>query len=145
VSIGVLLVVIVLGAGALFYSVDLPSDKLPAMIIALLIGAAAFCSLGLAITAFIPNADAAPAIVNASILPLLFISNIFYSSASAPGWLNAIADVFPVKHFADALLATFNPHRAGSGFMGWDLLILAVWGIAGVLVSMRFFTWEPRR
>jgi ABC-2 type transport system permease protein len=40
----------------------------------LVVGAAAFCALGLAVTAVIPNADASAAIVNATILPLLFLS-----------------------------------------------------------------------
>ena len=36
-----------------------------------------FASIGLAITGMVPNADAGPPIVNAVILPLLFLSGVF--------------------------------------------------------------------
>jgi ABC-2 type transport system permease protein len=37
-----------------------------------------------------------------------------------------------------------------AGFLGtpfnWtDVLVVAVWGIAGMLLAIRFFTWEPRQ
>ena len=59
--VALLLVAIVTAAGALFYGVDVPTRTLPAAIVTLAIGAAAFASLGLAVTALIPSADAAPA------------------------------------------------------------------------------------
>ncbi|HEX2240684.1 MAG TPA: ABC transporter permease [Actinomycetota bacterium] len=143
-AIGLLLVVIVAVAGTLFYDVDLPTDTMPAFLVALLVGAAAFSALGLAITAFVPNADAAPPIVNFSILPLLFISDIFLPSERAPEWLTRIADVFPVKHFAQAMASAFNPGR-GSGWEPGHLAIVILWGVVGVFIAVRFFTWEPRR
>jgi len=139
------LVAVVTAAGALFYDVDTPTNTLPAFLITLAIGAAAFCSLALAVTALIPNADASPAIVNASILPLLFISGVFIPMGDAPAWLNTFADVFPVKHFASALLAAFNPFETGAGFEPVRLAVLAGWGAAGLVVAVRFFSWEPRR
>ena len=78
----------------------------------LLVGAASFCALGFAITAVIPNADAAPAIVNASILPLLFLSGIFIPLGSnAPAWILWIARIFPVWHFAKRHAGGFPRHR----------------------------------
>src|SRR5438105_966596 len=54
VLVALILVLIIIGFGALFYGVEPRASALPAFILALLIGAATFCSLGLAITAFIP-------------------------------------------------------------------------------------------
>ena len=143
--VAVLLVAIVLAMGVLFYGVDPPGERFPAFVVTLVVGAAAFCALGLAITGFIPNADAAPAVVNASILPLLFISNVFIPTESAPGWLNDFASLFPVSHFAAALHATFSPFETGSGFDLKSLLVIGGWGLAGVAIAARFFSWEPRR
>jgi ABC-2 type transport system permease protein len=143
--IALLLVAIVTAAGALFYDVDVPTNTMPAFIVTLAVGAATFCALGLAITCAINNADAAPAIVNGSILPLLFISDVFIPLDDAPGWLVFIGDLFPVKHFSEALQTAFNPYETGSGFEPWDLAVIAAWGIAGVIISMRWFSWEPRR
>lgn len=106
-------------------------------------GSATFSALGLAIVAPMPNADAAPAVVNAAILPLLFISNVFIPLQDPPAWIDVVGGIFPVRPFADATLASFFA-PTGSGFQGGDLLILAIWGLAGITLAARFFTWEPR-
>lgn len=141
VVIALLLVVIVAAFGAVFYNVAVPWAHLPELVLTLVLGAASFCALGLALTAFIPNADAAPAVVNATILPLLFISNVFIRLDGAPAWIDALSSVFPVRHFADAMLAVY----AGTGLAWSDLAVMAAWGAAGVLLALRFFSWEPRR
>jgi ABC-2 type transport system permease protein len=139
-----LLVVIVVAFGALFYDAEVPSDTLPAFLATVAVGAATFSALGLAITAAIPNADASPAIVNASILPLLFLSGIFIPIQDPNAWYVTLAKVFPVYHFAQAMNAAYFS-VSGSGFEGGHLLILGAWGVAGVILSVLFFSWEPRR
>jgi ABC-2 type transport system permease protein len=143
--VAILLVVIVTVAGALFYDVDAPAGTLPAFLITLAVGAATFCALGLAITTIIPNADASPAIANGTILPLLFISDVFIHLHDAPGWLTTFADIFPVRHFSLALLTSFNPFESGSGFEPGHLLVMAGWLVGGLVLAVRFFSWEPRR
>jgi ABC-2 type transport system permease protein len=143
VLMAVLLVALCAGFGAVAYHATLPSSGLPAFLLTLIVGAASFCALGIALTAFIPNADAAPAIVNASILPLLFISNVFIPLQNPPAWMDALSNIFPVRHFADALVGSFLAVN-GSGIQGIDLVVVGVWGIAGLAIGVRFFSWEPR-
>ncbi|MDQ3957809.1 MAG: ABC transporter permease [Actinomycetota bacterium] len=145
--LAVLLMVVVTLAGMLFYGVDAPTDSFPTLLVTLVLGAAAFCSLGLAITSVIPNAQAAPAVVNASILPLLFVSGIFIPTYGAPEWLTTVSGLFPVRHYSDAMLAAFVPDTVGPAFaFDWaDLAVVAAWGLAGMLLAVRFFSWEPRR
>jgi ABC-2 type transport system permease protein len=140
--VAVLLVVITAAFGRLLYSASIPTGlTLLRFLVMLLVGAAAFCALGFAITAVIPNADAAPAIVNASILPLLFLSGVFIPLGSdAPAWIVWIARIFPVWHFAKGMQAGF----LGTAFSWTDVLVVAAWGLAGLLLAVRFFSWEPR-
>jgi ABC-2 type transport system permease protein len=140
--VGVLLVVITAGFGAAFYDVTVPSGlTLVRFLVMLVVGAMAFCALGLAVSGFVPNADAAPAVVNASILPLLFLSGIFVPFGnSTPDWIVWIARIFPVRHFAAGMQAGF----LGTTFHWSDVLVVALWGVAGLLVAMRWFRWEPR-
>jgi ABC-2 type transport system permease protein len=64
--VAVLLVMITAGFGRAAYSASIPTGlTLLRFAVMLLVGAAAFCALGFAITSVIPNADASPAIVNA--------------------------------------------------------------------------------
>jgi len=141
-SVAVLLVVITAGFGRLLYSASIPTGlTLLRFLVMLLVGAASFCALGFAITAVIPNADASPAIVNASILPLLFLSGVFIPLGSnAPAWIVWIARIFPVWHFAQGMQAGF----LGTAFSWTDVLVVAAWGLAGLLLAVRFFSWEPR-
>ena len=143
VLVAVLLVAITAVFGRLVYSADIPTGlSLLRFIVALLVGAAAFCALGLAVTAVIPNADAAAPIINAIILPLEFLSGIFIPFGNnTPAWILWVAKVFPVRHFVLSMEAGF----LGTAFNWTDVLVVAVWGIAGMLVAIRFFTWEPRQ
>lgn len=144
VLIATLLVVIVAAFGRIFYDVRLPGRTVAAFLVGLSLGAATFCALGLALTGIIPNAESAPAIVNISILPLLFISDVFIPLDKAPPWLISVANVFPVKHFAHAALTAFNPFTTGSGFVASDLIVMGVWCVAGVVIAIRRFSWEPQ-
>src|SRR5205823_9279742 len=107
---------------------------LPAFIVTVVVGAATFSALGLAVTSVIPNADAAPAVVNASILPLLFLSGVFITLPAHTTWYVALAKVFPVYHFAHAMLSAFFLPQ-GSGLQGWDLIVMGMWGAAGLVVA----------
>ena len=140
--VAAILVAITVVAGALFYDVDAPSN-LGRFLATLAVGAGTFCALGLAITSVIPNEEAAPAVVNAAVLPLSFISDVFVDSSQAPQWMQTVAGLFPIKHFAQAMLASFDP--TFREWSGTDLLILGVWGIVGLVLALRFFSWEPRR
>lgn len=142
-SVALLLVVITATFGRVAYSAHVPSGTtLVQCLVMLVIGGAAFCALGLACTAIIPNADASPAVVNASILPLLFLSGIFIPFGNdTPSWILWIARIFPIKHFAAAMQAGFVPRIA---FHWSDVAIVAAWGIGGLILAVRFFSWEPR-
>jgi len=139
-----LLVVIVGAFGAAFYHANIPTRTLPAYLVTLALGAASFSARGLAMPSVIPNADAAPAVVQASILPLLFLSDIFIPIQDPHAWYVTLAKIFPVYHFSQAMKgAYFSP--TGSGFRGGDLLVIGIWGAAAAVLAARFFSWEPRR
>jgi ABC-2 type transport system permease protein len=143
VFVSILLVIICAAFGAAFYDASIPTGTaLAQFAVILIVGAASFAALGLAITPLIPNADASPAIVNASILPLLFLSGIFIPLGDdAPAWIRWVGRIFPVRHFADGMQAAF----LGLPFSWNDVLVVAVWGVFGLVVAARFFSWEPRR
>lgn len=139
----VLMVVLVTALGRLVYGVDVPTRTLPGLVLAVLIGTAACCCLGFALTALIPSENAAPAVTNALILPLYFFSGIFIPNDDIPGGMQLVADLFPVKHLFQALLTAFDPFTNGSGIEPGHLLVLAAWGVAGLLVAARTFRWSP--
>jgi len=97
-------------------------------IVILVVGAVTFCSLGFAITCVILNFVAAAPIVNATILPLLFLSGVFIPLGDdAPTWIAWTARIFPVKYFAGGMQAGF----LSTAFRWSDVLIGAICGVAG--------------
>jgi ABC-2 type transport system permease protein len=142
VLIGLLLVVVVSAFGAFVYAVPFPWDQIPILVVVLLLGSACFCALGLAISGFVPNERAAPAVVNAVILPLLFISDVFIR-IPPDNTLAQIGNLFPVRHLALALQGIWTPALNGPVDSN-DLLWLAGWSVLGLVVALRTFRWEPR-
>ena len=141
----VVVTAILCAIGALIFGVTLPTTTLPGLLVTLAVGSAAFCALGIAYTALIPSEDAAPAMTNAVVLPLYFISGVFVPVSELPDTMQTIAGVLPVKPFVDALFVAFDPRTTGAGLAGGDLAVLAAWGLAGLLFAVRFFGWTPRR
>jgi ABC-2 type transport system permease protein len=133
-AVDVALIVVV---GGLF-GVPLPTHW-PALALALVLGAASFCALGVAVASLIRNSEAAPAVVQLVLFPLLFISGTYMPIHSAA--LNRITDALPVRPFNQALLGPFAQH---SGFDWKSLGVLAAWGAAGAVVAIRRFRWDPR-
>jgi len=145
VAIGLILAVIVMAYGALAQGVDVPWQGLPVLVLSLIVGSAALCALGLAVSSLVPNADAAPAVVNAAVLPLYFISNVFTPADQLPDWLDAVSKVFPIRHLADAVASVYSAAPSAPPVPWVELAVVAAWGIGSALFALRFFRWEPRR
>jgi ABC-2 type transport system permease protein len=141
--VALMMLALLAAIGAALFGVDVPWDRLPAILLALVVGAASFCCLGIALTAAIPSQDAAAAIVNAMLLPLYFLSGVFIPEDQLPSGVIAFADLFPVRHFFHAFFDAYVP--AGGPAVSWDnLAVVALWGVAGLLLAIRFFRWTPR-
>jgi ABC-2 type transport system permease protein len=129
---------VTLALGVIAYGVHLRAATLPGLLVTLVLGTAAFTTLGIGITRFIPNAEAAPVIVNLTILPLTFISNVWFPTNTMPSWLQHVAKLFPIRPLADGLQHAFNPFVSGPGFNGSDLETLAIWTAIGIVLMVRF-------
>jgi ABC-2 type transport system permease protein len=141
--IAVVMAALLLGIGWGAYSAHVPGRTALALAVTVIVGAASFCCLGYALTSLVHNEDAALPSTQAILLPLYFISGVFVTVTILPRWLADVGNVFPVRHLANALLVAYNPHTIGLGFAGQDLLIVAAWGIAGLLIALRKFSWLP--
>jgi ABC-2 type transport system permease protein len=134
-------VVLVVLANVLF-DVPYPSRVL-SLAAALLLGSLAFAAMGIAVTTFIRSAEGSSAAVNAIYLPMAFIAGAFWSPHAFPRFLEVIADILPLTYFIrlmrDIVLR---------GQPIWDdwtaVAVIAAWGVAGLVVTIRRFRWEPQ-
>ncbi len=127
--------------GRILFGIGAP-DKPLSLALALLLGAVSFCGLGIGVTALIRSAEGASAVVNAIYLPMSFIAGAFFSPRHFPSVLQAIADVLPLTYFL-RLVRNVMLHGHDIWSQGTNVAVLAAWGIAGVIVALRAFRWEP--
>jgi ABC-2 type transport system permease protein len=132
-----------LGLGVSVYDLEIEPAKMPAAVVTFLVGVGTFAALGMALAAVVPSASSASAAANAIILPMAFVSNIFIQVDDAPDWIVTIGDIFPLKHFAEAFQDCFNPTVEAPAFDWPSMGYVALWGVAGLVVALRRFTWEP--
>lgn len=145
VYVAALAVVIMMGVGVAFYGVEIYPRTLPAAILTFLVGVGCFAALGMLVAAIAPNGDSTPAITNATLLPVAFISDIFILTEDTPTWMEALGNFFPLKHFVDAFRAAFDPTLTGTQFYWADLGYMALWGVVAIVLAVRFFRWEPSK
>jgi ABC-2 type transport system permease protein len=142
--VALMMLALIAGLGRILYGVPIPWGQLPELVTVLVVGSAAFCCLGIALTAAIPSQDAAAPIVNALLLPLYFLSGVFIPEDELPDGVVNFANHFPVRDFFEAFFAAYMPAGGSSGVDWGNLAVVAIWGVAGLLLAIRFFRWTPR-
>ena len=135
--------VIMLSMGVFVYGMEVYPARLPAAALTFAVGVTTFAALGLALAAFSPTGDSAPAVANATLLPIAFISDVFVPIQDPAPWLRFLGDFFPLKHFVVPLQEAFNPFASG-GIRWGDLGVMALWAIAAIVYALRSFSWEPK-
>jgi ABC-2 type transport system permease protein len=130
-------IALIVGVGRL-YGVPFPSQWL-AIGLTLVLGAASFCAMGVAVASVISNAEAAPAVAQLVLFPLLFLSGTYMPIDSQA--LNRVAGWLPVRPFNEALTGPLSRH---TGTDWRQLAVLAAWGVVGAIVAVRRFRWDPR-
>ena len=130
--------VVTIGSGIIIWGVQLRVGALPGLIVTLALGTAAFTTIGIGLAQFIPRAETGPVIVNLIVLPISFISNIWYSTAGMPAALRTIAGLFPINALARGCEYAFDPRMDGIGLDWTQLRVLAIWTVIGVLLMLRF-------
>jgi ABC-2 type transport system permease protein len=138
-----LMTALLLGVGAIAYGVPVPAATFPAFVLYVLLGTATMCSLGIALSSFTPNADAASTIAPFSVVMLSFISGVWIPVDQLPNTLETIGKVFPLYHLALGLQTTLAPGTSGSGLELGNVLVLAIWCAVGIRIAARRFKWEP--
>jgi ABC-2 type transport system permease protein len=126
--------------GIVGFGVTLPVGSLVPVALAVIVGAAAFSALGLAVSTIVPNEDAAGPGINIVFFLLLFLSGLWFPLTPGSA-LAKISNYLPVRRL---ILATAQPFL-GHGTTPWawqDLGVIVVWGVVGAYFAARRFTWS---
>ena len=134
--------VALLALGTLVFGASAPANAL-GFAGAVVLGVACFAGLGVGAAALIRSAEGVSAVVNVVVLPMAFLSGSFGPRTELPRFLNAVADVLPLTYFLDIVDGVYLD---GDSLLADPkaLAIVAAWGVAGLVIALRRFSWVPR-
>jgi ABC-2 type transport system permease protein len=128
----------------LAFDVGVPAGRWVGLVVYVALGTATMASLGIALTALTPTAEAASAIAPFGSVLLSFISGVFIPVEILPSWLEEIGRIFPLAHLAEGLQSVIASPGGGTGLSGENVGVLAAWCVGGLVVAVRGFRWEPQ-
>ncbi len=128
--------------GRILYHTPFP-HAVGSLVLAVVLGAGVFAALGVATASLIRSGDGSSAVVNFILLPMAFLTGSFGPTRHYPHFLRAIGAVLPLKYFVDLVNAVYL-HRHALWTKPGAIGVLAAWGVAGLVVSVFRFRWEPR-
>lgn len=105
------------------------------------VGTLAFMSIGLVAGAFAKTPEAASAVANLVVLPMAFLSGAFFPLDNAPGWLQTVAQVFPLRHLVDATQAVMVRGEGPAAVLP-QLGILAAFAVVLTGIAGMLFRWD---
>ena len=106
-----------------------------------LLGALAFCGLGLLIAARPQTIEGASGLMNLAMLPMWVFSGVFFSSSRFPPVVQPFVQALPLTAVNDALRANML-EGAGFAAVSGELAILAAWAAVTFGLALRLFRWR---
>jgi ABC-2 type transport system permease protein len=136
---GLILVLVAVG----MTGVHLTAHAVVGLVVVDMLAALALAAAGTAITAIIPSAQSAQPVLMLTYIPLAVLGGAFGAITSLPHWVNTAMTYLPVQPAIDA--ASRALQHSGAIMSAHDLAVLAGWVVGGLLVSFRYFAWDPHR
>jgi ABC-2 type transport system permease protein len=122
--------------------VHLTAHAVVGLLVVDMLAALALAAAGTAITTIIPSAQSAQPVLMLTYIPLIVLGGAFGAITSLPHWVNTAMTYLPAQPAIDAASRAL---QHGTIMSGHDLAVLAGWVVGGLLVSFRFFAWDPHR
>ncbi len=146
----VIQILMLLGFGAIFFGVEIPTDinKWITFTWLTLLGSACSTALGIAFSIVPKSGRGASAVVSPIVIILQFFSGVFLIFTQLPSWMQQFAALFPLKWLTQGMRSVFLPNSfaseevAQSWENGKTFLILVVWLAIGIFFSVRKFKWD---
>ncbi len=133
--INFLLTAIMVAIGKLVFNVEAIPDAFSIMMI--FSGSAMFSGIGMALSGFIKDVEAASAVGNAITFPMMFLSGTYWPIEFMPQFLQSISKAMPLTYFSDGLRNTMIYQSLPAAVMDFSvvLALAALFIGIGVLVT----------
>ena len=133
--------------GVAMAGLHLTAGAIGGLLLAGSLGALALAAAGTAITPLLTSAQGANPLLTLTYLPLIIFSGGFGGLSGLPHWLNTLMSYLPAQPMIDAVTRALEmgTGQPGLSLPGRDLAVLAAWAVGCLLLSVRFFRWDPTR
>ena len=133
--------------GVAMAGLHLTAGAIGGLLLAGSLGALALAAAGTAVTPLLTSAQGANPLLTLTYLPLIIFSGGFGGLSGLPHWLNTAMSYLPAQPMIDAVTRALEmgTGQPGLSLPGRDLAVLAAWAVGCLLLSVRFFRWDPTR
>ena len=133
--------------GAAMAGLHLTGAGIASLLVASTAGSLALAAAGTAITRLIPSAQGANQLLALTYIPLIIFSGGFGGLSGLPHWLNTLMSYLPAQPMINAVTRALETGagQSATALPGRDLAVLAAWAVGCLLLSVRFFQWDPHR
>lgn len=107
----------------------------------LVAGTLAFMSIGLLVGALVKGEEAASAAVNLVILPMAFLSGVFFQIDAMPEVIQRVSWIMPLRHLSSGMLDVLVRDGGVTSVLAPVGILLAFAAVMTAIAS-RFFSWD---
>ncbi|MFC4785401.1 ABC transporter permease [Nocardioides sp. MAHUQ-72] len=140
VAIALVQMAIFLGLGTVAFGLRLTGAWWMALPL-LVVGTLCFMSVGLLAGALTKTQEGAVNMANFLVLPMAFLSGSFFPLDGAPGWLQTVSQLMPLRHLNDGMLDVMVRGESPVAALV-PMSILAGFAVVVTGVAARLFRWD---
>lgn len=111
------------------------------MLFIFFLGGLNLCSMGLILAARGTSEEFTSGVLNFISLPMMFLSEVWFSLEGSPRWVLYLSQLFPLTHLLRAARRVMN-EAATFGDIQGECLVLIITTILFLLVASRIFSWN---
>jgi ABC-type multidrug transport system permease subunit len=133
-------IVILVGIGWGLFGVAV-RGSIPLFLAVCLLGAMAFCGMGLLIASRVTTVEGASGLANVTLMPMWLLSGVFFSSDRFPDAVQPLINLLPLTALNQALRGVMTEGRGLASILS-QLAIVTTWGLVSFVVALKIFRWR---
>ncbi len=138
--VGLMSITIMFVAAIVVFDLSMRGSYLNLLVVAIL-GLAMMFGIGLAIGGWARTENQAAPLAQIAVLPMMFLSGVFFPTFLMPEWLQNITQFIPLTPIIESMRMIVT-ENASLLDLGPQIAIIGGWTVAIYLVAFRVFRWE---
>jgi ABC-2 type transport system permease protein len=138
--LNLMLAAIMIGVGWVIFNVRVIPDALSIALI--LLGSIMFSGIGMTLSGFIKDVEAASAVGNAIAFPMMFLSGTYFPLEMMPPYLQTVSKALPLTYFSEGLKHAMIYQNPEGVYL--NMAIVAVLAVVFIIVGSLITRWKEK-